>query len=168
MTPARRRIVQLTGIVATAAYGAAVVWLYATQPRSLAEAGTQAQVAAGTYRIDEARFASGIDLFRRDQFSAARAELARADPAARDPRVQFYVAYSFYRQGWGRLQSDDALFKQGLAAVEKVVALSPTPLRVDDPNLKMRTAAELQAELEAGLTRSLSDFNPLRLTEERK
>jgi hypothetical protein len=168
MTPARHRLVQLAGIVLTALYGTGVVWLYATQPRSLADAGTQAQVAAGTYRVDETRFASGLDLFRRDQFSAARAEWSRADPAERDPRVQFYIAYSFYRQGWGRFQSDDTLFRAGLAAVQRATALSSTPLRVSDPNLRMNSAAELQAELEAGLTRSVDDFNPLKLAEDRK
>jgi hypothetical protein len=32
----------------------------------------------------------------------------------------------------------------------------------------MRSGDELKAELEAGLTRDLSDFNPLRLLETRK
>jgi hypothetical protein len=164
----RLRVVQAVGIAITVAYGAGVAWLYATAPRSLAEAGTNAQVAAGTYRVDEARFQAGRELFRRDQHAAARDEFARADPAQRDARVQFYVAYSFYRQGWGRTYNDDALFRQGLAAVQRAQALSAGTLRVPDVDLKLQTAAELQAELQKGLERSWGDLNPLRVLEERK
>ena len=39
---------------------------------------------------------------------------------------------------------------------------------VDDNTLQMRTADELLAELNAGLTTDASDFNPLRLLGERK
>jgi hypothetical protein len=164
----RLRVVQAVGIAITVAYGAGVAWLYATAPRSLAEVGTNAQVAAGTYRVDEARFQAGRELFRRDQHAAARDEFARADPAQRDARVQFYVAYSFYRQGWGRTYNDDALFRQGLAAVQRAQALSAGTLRVPDVDLKLQTAAELQAELQKGLERSWGDLNPLRVLEERK
>jgi hypothetical protein len=161
-------VVQALGIVSTLAYGAGVAWLYATAPRSLAEVGTNAQVAAGTYQVDEARFQAGRELFRRDQHAAARDEFARADPAQRDSRVQFYVAYSFYRQGWGRTYNDDVLFRQGLAAVQRAQALSSGTLRVPDVDLKIQTAAELQAELQKGLERSWGDLNPLRVLEERK
>ncbi|MBK8811983.1 MAG: hypothetical protein IPN69_14820 [Acidobacteria bacterium] len=34
-----------------------------------------------------------------------------------------YIAYSYYRQGFGKVHSDDELFKKGLAEVEKVVEL---------------------------------------------
>ena len=78
---------------------------------------TQASVAAGTYEVDRARFEAGRELFLREQYQAARDEWSRADPARRDARTQFYVAYSFYRQGWGRVYTDDALFRQGLDGV---------------------------------------------------
>jgi hypothetical protein len=39
---------------------------------------------------------------------------------------------------------------------------------VEDPELSMHTADELKAELEAGLTRDLSDFDPRRLLQQRK
>jgi hypothetical protein len=49
------------------------------------------------------------------------------------------------------------------------MAVSPNGrIVVDDPDLKMRTGDELKAELEAGLRRDLSDFNPLRVLRERK
>jgi tetratricopeptide (TPR) repeat protein len=119
--------------------------------------------------VDAARFAAARELFGREQYEAARAEWQRADPAARDARTQFYIAYSFYRQGWGRVYSDDELFKQGLAAADRAIALAPdAPLRVDDPDLQLHTAAELRAELEAGLRHDWSDLNPLKVMRERK
>src|SRR6185436_4777617 len=97
----RTALVQALGIAVTLGYGAFVAWIYASQPRTLQEVATGAQVAAGVYQVDAAHFKAGLDLFRREQFRAARDEWARADPAARDPRTQFYVAYAFYREGCG-------------------------------------------------------------------
>jgi hypothetical protein len=165
----RHRLVQSIGIAWTLLYATFVVWLYATAPRSIAEVTTQASVAAGTYEVDRARFDAGRELFLREQYAAARDEWSRADPAQRDARTQFYVAYSFYRQGWGRVYSDDALFRQGLDAVNRAIVLSPdAPLNVDDPELKIHSAAELKAELERGTERTIDDFNPLKVFRERK
>ena len=72
------------------------------------------------------RFDEGLRHFRADRFAEARAAFARADPALRDPTTQFYVAYSFMRQGWGRVYRDDALYKQALDALGRAVAASPT------------------------------------------
>lgn len=164
-----RRLIPAIGIAWTILYAAAVVWLYATAPRNVHEVATRASVAAGTYQIDAARFDAGLELFRREQFRAARDEWSRADPARRDARTQFYIAYAFYREGWGRVYSDDALFRQGLAAVDLAISLAPEgTLAVDDAELKIRTAAELKAELEQGLERTASDFNPLKVFRERK
>src|SRR5215217_5391268 len=160
----RHRLIQWVGIAWTLTYAALVVWLYAAAPQSIAEVTTQASVAAGTYEVDRARFDAGRELFLREQYRAARGEWERADPARRDARTQFYVAYSFYRQGWGRVYSDDALFRQGLEAVNLALALSTgAPLSVEDPELKIKTAAELKAELEGGLERTPDDFNPLKV-----
>jgi hypothetical protein len=163
------RLIPALGIAWTLVYAAFVVWLYATAPRSVAEVATRASVAAGTYAVDRARFDAGRELFLREQYAAARDEWSRADPAQRDARTQFYVAYSFYRQGWGRFYDDDALFRQGLDAVNRAIALSPdAPLDVDDPELKIHSAAELKAELERGTERTLEDLNPLKVFRERK
>jgi hypothetical protein len=156
------------GIVSTLAYGAVITWLYATAPRSLGEVATGARVAAGAYQVDPARFDAALRLFRGEQFRAARDEWGRADPARRDARTQFYVAYAFYREGWGRLYNDDALFRQGIEAVDRAIALSPVPLTVADPTLQMHTAAELKAELERGTQRRVEDLNPMKLLEPRK
>jgi hypothetical protein len=165
----RTALVQGFGILATLGYGAFIAWIYAIQPRSLQEVATGAQVAAGVYQVDAARFQQGLELFRREQFRAARDEWSRADPAQRDARTQFYVGYSFYREGWGRFHHDDALYRQGAAAANRAIALSPQGTYVvDDPTLGLRTAAELKAELEKGVEQTWSDLNPLRVLEPRK
>jgi tetratricopeptide (TPR) repeat protein len=165
----RHRLIQWFGIVWTLVYAALVVWLYATAPQSLNEVRTQANVAAGTYEVDRARFDAGRELFLREQYAAARTEWERADPARRDARTQFYIAYSFYREGWGRVYNDDALFRQGLEAADRAIALSPdAPLVVEDAELKIHSAAELRAELAKGVERTADDFNPLKVFRERK
>ena len=163
------RIIQIAGLVITLAYSAFIIWIYATEPRTFSEVTTSVQVAAGTYQINREKFNSALDLFRREQFRAARDEWQRADPAQGDARTQFYIAYSFYREGWGRVYFDQELFKQGMEAVNRAIALSAaTPLTVDDPNLRIHTAAELKAELEQGTERSWSDVNPLKVLRTRK
>ena len=165
----RYKLIQSLGIAWTLLYGALVVWLYAAAPRSVAEVARGASVAAGTYEIDRARFDAARELFRREQYRAARDEWERADPARRDARTQFYVAYAFYREGWGRVYNDDALFRRGLEAVDRALALSPQgALTVDDPDLKIRSAAELKAELEQGLEQTADDLNPFKVFRERK
>jgi hypothetical protein len=164
-----RKLIQGFGVVWTCLLAAAVVWLYATAPESVAEVATRASVTAGTYSVDRERFEEAHGLFLREQYRAARDEWRRADPAQRDARTQFYVAYSLYREGWGRVYNDDELFRLGLEAAERAIELSPGgTLKVDDPDLKIRTAAELKAELQQGLERTPSDFNPLKVFRERK
>ena len=165
----RHRLIQWGGIAWTILYAAFVVWLYATAPRTLSELRTQASATAGTYAVDEARFAAARELFRRGQFRAARDEWGRADPARRDARAQFYTAYAFYREGWGRLYNDDALFRAGLEAIDLAIKLSPGgALSVDDPELRIHSAAELKAELEQGTETTWGDLNPARVLRERK
>jgi hypothetical protein len=163
------RIIQIAGLGFTIAYAAFIVWIYATEPRTFKDVSTSAEVAAGTYKIDQQRFNSALDLFRREQFRAARDEWQHADPAQGDARTQFYIAYAFYREGWGRIYFDQQLFKQGVEAVNRAIALSSaSPLTIDDPNLQIHTAAELKAELEQGLESSWSDVNPLKVLRTRK
>jgi hypothetical protein len=163
------KIVPVAGLGFTIAYAAFIVWIYATEPRTFKEVTASAEVAAGTYEINQEQFRSGLDLFRREQFRAARNEWQRADPAQRDARTQFYIAYSFYREGWGRLYYDQTLFKQGIEAVNRAITLMPaSSLTIDDPDLQMHTAAELKAELEQGVERSWSDVNPLKVLRTRK
>ena len=163
------KTIQVVGLAFTIAYAVFIVWIYATEPRTFKEVAISAEVASGTYQVNQEKFNSALDLFRREQFRAARDEWQRADPAQGDARTQFYIAYSFYREGWGRLYYDQQLFKQGLEAVNRAIALASTsPLTVDDPNLGMHSAAELKAELEQGTERSWSDVNPLKVLRTRK
>lgn len=163
------RFIQIAGLAFTVAYALFIVWIYATEPQTFKDVATSAEVAAGTYHVNQENFNSALDLFRREQFRAARDEWQRADPAHSDARTQFYIAYSFYREGWGRLYHDQELFKQGLEAVNRAIALaSGSPLTVDDPNLRMHTAAELKAELQQGTESSWSDVNPFKVLRTRK
>jgi len=165
----QRKFIEIVGVIWTLIYAILIVWIYATEPRSFKDVATNTQVAAGVYEINQEKFNHGLTLFYRDQFRAAREEWAGADPAQRDPRTQFYIAYAFYREGWGRVYYDNALFKEGLEAVNRAINLTPNgTLVVDDPNLQMRTAAELKAELEQGIERSWKDLNPLKLFRQRK
>ncbi len=151
------------------AYAGIIVWLYASQPQTVAQVTGGLTASIGAYKVDDQAKTDGLRFFRQDQFAEARAAFGRADPAQRDAVVQFYVAYSFYRQGWGRLYSDDALFKQGLEAVDRAIAVAPgRRIVVDDPDLGMQSADELRAELQRGLTREASDFNPMRVFRPRK
>jgi hypothetical protein len=157
------------GLAMVAGYVMLIGWLFGAQPRSVVEAIGGVSAGIGAYSIDEQAFDDGLAFFRNDRFVEARAAFARADPALRDARTQFYVAYSLYRQGWHRTHRDDALYTQGLEAVDRAIRLSPGGrLIVDDDTLQMQSADELRAELEAGLQRDLSDFNPLRVFEGRK
>jgi hypothetical protein len=165
----REHIVRGAGLVIAIAYASAIAWTYVRQPQTMSQMTGGLAAEVGAYRIDRQAFADGLAFFLKDQFVEARAAFARADPAERDARTQFYIAYSFYRQGWGRLYNDDALFAEGLKHVENAIALAPSGrLVVDDADLQLRSADELRAELQAGLRRDASDFNPLRVLRQRK
>ena len=162
-------MIRAVGLVVTVVYAAAIVWAYTSQPQSGAEAIGGLAFTVGAYRIDEQAFQDGLGLFRQEKFAESRAAFDRADPAKRDARTQFYVAYSFYREGWRRFYSDDALFKQGLETVNRAIELAPgRRLVVDDAGLMMHTGEELRSELERGLRTDASDFNPARVFAPRK
>lgn len=161
------KLIQIAGVLLTVIYAAFIIWLYAVEPRSFAEIPQKATVAAGTYEIDSQKLNEGKQLFRAENYRAARDFFRQADPEQRDAETQFYLAYSFYREGWGRVYSDDALFKQSLEVINRVVAIDPD-FRSDDSNLKIKTPIELKAELEKGLEKGIDDFNPLKVLRERK
>jgi hypothetical protein len=163
-------MVRTLGLVISGLYATLIVWLYVAQPQTVAQVTGGLTSTIGAYHIDQQAFTDGLTFFKGDKFLEARAAFARADPAQRDARTQFYIAYSYYREGWGRLYSDDALYKEGLAAVDRAIALAPNQRLVvsDDPQLGMQTADELRAELQRGMMRDASDLNPLRLVRPRK
>lgn len=158
---------QIFGIMLTLFYGAFILWLYATEPKTVGEISTKATVSAGTYEIDKAKFDEGLQLFRAENYRAARENFATADTQKRDAKTQFYIAYAFYREGWGRVYNNDTLFKQGLEATNFVINLDAN-FKTDDENLQMKTPIELKTELEKGLEKTLDDLNPLKVLRERK
>ena len=165
----RATAVRVSGLAVSAAFAALIVWLHVTQPQTIAQVTGGLASTVGAYHVDPQALTDGLQFFRRDQFVEARAAFARADPAERDAQTQFYIAYSYYREGWRHFYSDDVLFGRGLAAVDKAIALAPGGrLVVDDPDLQMHSADELRAELQRGLTTEASDFNPLRAFDKRK
>lgn len=162
-------VIRALGLAGSLLYAGFIIWLYATGPSTIAEVTGGVAAGFNAYQADEQSFQEGLRLFRQDGFEAARTAFDRADPARRDSRVQFYVAYSYYRQGWGRLWNDDALFKKGLEALDRAVKADPSGrVAVNDGNLGMMTSDELRAELESGLRRDTSDYNPLRVMRKRK
>lgn len=174
----KEKYIQIFGIVLTALYAVFIVWLYVAEPKSLEDvsvkaketietAATKGQIIVGTYEVDQGKFNEGLSAFRADNFVVARDSFEKADPERRDARAQFYIAYSFYRQGWGRISNDDALFRQGLEQVNRVDLLDKN-FKSDDSALQMKTTAELKNEFEEGLKVTAADFNPLRLARERK
>ena len=165
----RESVVRGAGLGASLLYAAAIAWLYVSQPQTVAQVTGGFAAIVGAYEIDRQAFDDGLRFFRRGQYVEARASFARADSAERDARTQFYIAYAYYREGWGRLYNDDVLFAKGLAAADKAIALAPNGrLVVDDIELQMRSADELRAELQRGMTREADDFNPLKVFRSRK
>ena len=162
-------LVRIAGLLLSAAYAAFIVLVYVRQPRTVQQLAGGVAASVGAYRVDPVNFQEGLRFFRSEQFVEARSAFERADPARQDAPTQFYIAYSFYRQGWGRLYKDDVLYRQGLEAVDRAIAQAPGGrLIVNDPNLGMHSADELRAELQRGLSREAADLNPMKVFEPRK
>jgi hypothetical protein len=160
----KEKHIQILGIVLSIIYASLIVWLYAYEPKTLSEVATKATVTVGTYEIDKAKFDEGLRLFRAENYPVSRDVFNQADPEKRDSKVQFYIAYSFYRQGFGKVYNDDPLFKQGLEQLSRVDA----NFKSDDQDLKLKTPAELKNEFEQGLQLTVDDLNPLKVLRERK
>ena len=172
----KQKHIQLSGIILTLVYGIFIVWLYWAEPKNLAEVSTKAQttienvatkgqIVIGTYEVDKAKFADGLNAFRQENFIVARDNFEKADPERRDAKTQFYIAYSFYRQGFGKVYNDDELFKKGLQEIEKTIMLDKN-FKSDDNDLKLKTPVELKNELEQGLKVTADDFNPFKVLRE--
>jgi len=161
-------VIRGTGLGLTIAYAVFLGWLLARQPGTLAEVAGPLSSAAGIYRVDQQAFEDGVTHFRNDRFVEARQSFDRADPRQWDALTQFYIAYTFYRQGWGRVTVDEGLYREGLEAVDRALLLAPEGVVVEHPSQQIRTARDLRAELESGLQWEADDFNPLRVFRERK
>ena len=174
----KKKTIQIFSILLVAIYGLFVAWLYWAEPKSLGEVTvkaketvenvtTKGQVIVGTYEVDQTKFNEGLTAFRADNFVLARDAFSKADPERRDAKTQYYIAYSFYRQGFGRVSNDDDLFKKGLDQTNFVIQLDKN-FKATDENLKLQNPVELKNELEEGLKVTASDFNPMKVLRERK
>lgn len=174
----KEKHIQLIGVALTGIYFIFVAWIYSAEPKSLTEVPvkaqatlenvtTKAQIIANTYQVDVVKFNEGLKAFRADDFVSARDYFKRADPESRDAETQFYIAYSYYRQGFGKVYNDNELFKQGLEQVNKVTVLDKDYVSTDR-ELKLATPAQLKNELEEGMRLTASDFNPFKVLRERK
>ena len=174
----KKKSIQVLSILLVAIYGLFVAWLYWAEPKSLGEVTvkaketvenvtTKGQVIVGTYEVDQTKFNEGLTAFRADNFVLARDAFSKADPERRDAKTQYYIAYSFYRQGFGRVSNDDELFKKGLEQTDFVIKLDKN-FKANDENLKLQNPVELKNELEEGLKVTASDFNPMKVLRERK
>jgi hypothetical protein len=162
-------LVRALGLATTAFYAAFIVWVYVAQPRTLVEMRGGVAASIGVYAVDPVAFDEGLRYFRADTFAEARRAFGRADPAERDPKTQYYIAYTYLRQGWGRFYEDDALYAQGQAALRRALAASAGGVIrvVDDPNLTITSSDELAEAFARGLKRDVSDLNPLGMLEKR-
>ena len=174
----KEKYIQIFSLFLVTFFGFFIIWLYWAAPKSIGDvsvkaketvetATTKGQVVIGNYEVDPLKFNEGLQAFRADNFVLARDLFQRADPENSDTKTQFYIAYTFYRQGWGRVTNDDELFKQGLTQVEKVIKLDKD-FKASDDNLKLRNPVELKNEFEEGLKVTAEDFNPLRVFRDRK
>jgi hypothetical protein len=174
----KKKYIQIFSLLLVAFYGVSVAWLYWAEPKTLGEVSvkaketvenvtTKGQVVIGTYEIDQQKFNEGLQAFRADNFVLARDLFSKADTERRDAKTQYYIAYSFYRQGWGRVSNDDELFKKGLEQTDYVIQLDKN-FKAEDENLQLKNPVELKDELEEGLKVTAADFNPLKVLRERK
>lgn len=159
-----QRTIQILSITLTIIFATVIVWLYLAEPKTIAEVATKSAVAVGTYEIDKGKFDEGLKLFRAENYVASRDFFVKADSEKRDSKTQFYISYSFYRQGFGKVYSDDNLLKQGLENL-KFVDLN---YKSDDSDLKLQTPSELKNEFQQGIEKTIEDLNPLKVLRERK
>jgi hypothetical protein len=158
------RTIQILSVTLTTIFTVVIIWLYLAEPKTISEVVTKSAVTIGTYQIDKAKFDEGLRLFRGENYAAAREFFTAADSEKRDAKTQYYISYSFYRQGFGKVYSDDNLFKQGLENL-KFVDLN---FKSDDSDLKLQTIAELKNEFQQGIEKTMDDLNPMKVFRERK
>lgn len=157
------RAIQWAGIVMTVAVSAGIVWLYATQPRSISELRTNVAVQANLYEVDRVQYDLGTKAFREKQFRIAIERFTRADAASKDPQTQFLIATSHYELGRGNIYDDDTEFTAALAAVDRCLANAPDhTFTFVDPSLALpfTSAERLRERLREGLSTTAGDLNP--------
>ena len=140
-----------------ALYAAVIVWLYASQPQTGAEALGGLAATVGAYRVDRRRSTKGLAFFHRDLFpSRGWRSPAPTRRGATRARSSTSPIRSTVRDGAASIAMTRC-FEQGVEAVDRAIAVAPAGrVIVDDPRLGMRSSDELKAELERGLRRDAS------------
>ena len=124
--------------------------------------------SVGVYRIDRREVRCRASLLPPGSVRRGPRRVRAGRPGRQDPTVQFYTAYSYLRQGWGRVYDDDALSRRQGDARRAPGSCAPHGTIVDRRRaLKLHSAEELDAEFDRGLTHGVADLNPMRLLRER-
>jgi len=157
-----KRAIQIAGLVVTVLYGSFIVWVYARHPRTLAELKTQASIQANVYHINQPNFDEALKEFDSRDYNSAIGQLKLADPAQKDPTTQYYIAYSYYLLGRGRIFNDEDMFNNAIAAVDRCLDNSPDHIfEIDRPDLEIKNADTLRQKLLDGLKYTMPGLNPM-------
>jgi hypothetical protein len=157
-----KRPIQIAGLVITVLYGSFIVWVYARHPQTLAELKTQASIQANVYRINQPNFDEALKEFDSRDYNSAIGQLKLADPAQKDPTTQYYIAYSYYLLGRGRIFNDEVMFNNAIAAVDRCLDNSPDHIfEMDRTDLEIRNADTLRQKLIDGLKYTMPSLNPM-------
>jgi len=154
--------VQISGLVITVLYASIIGWIYVRRPQSLAELKTQASVQANLYHISQENFDAAIKEFDAGDYNSAIGQFKLADPAEKDPSSQYYIAYSYYLLGRGRIFNDEDMFKRAIDAVNRCLDNAPNHIfETDRADLEIRNADTLRQKLVEGLKHTMPSLNPL-------
>jgi hypothetical protein len=157
-----RRAIQVAGLVVTILYGSFIVWVYARRPQTLAELKTQASIQASVYHINQQNFDEAIKEFNGADYNSAIGQLKLADPAQQDPPSQYYIAYSYYLLGRGRIFNDEDMFNNAIKAVDRCLDNAPNHIfEIDRSDLEIKNADTLRQKLIDGLKHTMPNLNPL-------
>jgi hypothetical protein len=137
------------------------MWLYVRRPQSLAELKTQASVQITIYHVTQANFDEGIKEFDAGDYNSAIGQFKLADPAQADSTSQYYIAYSYYLLGRGRLFNDEDMFNKATEAVDRCLENAPNHIfEIDRSDLEIKNADTLREKLREGLRHTMSSLNP--------
>jgi len=154
--------IQITGLVITIIYASFIAWLYVRRPASLAELKTQAIVQANVYHINQPNFDEAMKDFDACDYNSAVGQLNLADPAQKDSTTQYYIAYSYYLLGRGRIFNDEDLFNKAIEADIRCLDNTPNHIfEIDRADLEIKNADTLRQKLIYGLKHTTSSLNPL-------
>ena len=110
----REPVIRGVGLAASLAYAAAVglALCHAAADRRAGDRRLRRRSSAPT-RSTRRRSTTGCGSSAPTSSSRRARRFARADAAERDAQAQFYIAYAYYREGWGRALQRRRAVRQG-------------------------------------------------------